>query len=303
MGVIAVADREGGYSYENQGDLEAIAPAVMHALHNNMAEEALSYAYEDLQVHSEELHVSNEELQTQTEQLHESNEALHASEEHYRMLFTNMTEAFYFVEIIYDKNGKPYDYRFLEVNPAYELIMGVKKEQMLGKSLYEVYPGVNPITIEKYNEIVLSRKSAHFEIFSQVVTDKYLDVYAFSPEKGKLAVIIRDITERKQMEDVLHENEARRKVAEAIEAERQRLFSVLETLPAMICLLTHDYHYAYTNRTFREKFGEPGTRHCYECCFGLIEPCEFCEAYKILETQYFTNWTRKSSNFITISTI
>ena len=62
----------------------------------------------------------------------------------------------------------------------------------------------------------------------------------------------------------------------AVLDERQRLFDVLETLPAMVCLLTPDHHYAYTNRTFREKFGEPGTRHCYECCFGLIEPCEFC---------------------------
>ena len=54
------------------------------------------------------------------------------------MLFTNMTDAFYLVEVIYDKDGKPCDYRFLEVNPAYELNIGIKKEQMLGKSLIEV---------------------------------------------------------------------------------------------------------------------------------------------------------------------
>lgn len=200
MGLIAVADREGGYSYEHQVDLEAIAPAVMHALHNNMSEEALSDAYENLQVHSEELNVSNEELLSQSEQLHESNKALHESEEHYRMLFKNMTEAFYFVEIIYDKEGKPCDYRFLEVNPAYELLMGVKKEQMLGRSLFEVFPNANPTTFEKYNEIAISGKSANFEVFSQAVNNRYLDVYAFSPEKGKLAVIFRDITERKLVE-------------------------------------------------------------------------------------------------------
>ena len=118
-----------------------------------------------------------------------------------------MTEAFYLVEVIYDKNGKPYDYRFLEINPAYERMMGITSEQMLGRSLFEVFPNANPITIEKYNEIALSRKSAHFEIFSQVVTSKYLDVYAFSPEKGKLAVIFRDITKRKRMEEALEESE------------------------------------------------------------------------------------------------
>ena len=69
MGVIAVADREGGYSYEQHEDLEAIAPAIMQALHRKMSEDALCEAYEDLQVHSEELHVSNEELRFQSEEL------------------------------------------------------------------------------------------------------------------------------------------------------------------------------------------------------------------------------------------
>ena len=94
-----------------------------------------------------------------------------------------MTEAFYLAEIIYDKNGKPYDYHFLEVNPAYELIMGVKSEQILGKSLLEVYPNVNPITLEEYDKIAISGQSAHFEIFSEVANSKYLDVYVFSPAK------------------------------------------------------------------------------------------------------------------------
>jgi PAS domain S-box-containing protein len=173
-------------------------------------EEKLREAYENLQVQSEEfqaqseeIQVQNEELQSQTEELQEFNEALRKSEEHYRMLFTNMTEAFYLTDIIYDKDGKPCDYRFLEVNPAYELNMGVKKEQMLGKSLLEVFPNVNPLTLEKYYEIAVSSQSENFEVFSQVANDKYLDIYAFSPEKGKLAVIFRDITERKQAEEKL----------------------------------------------------------------------------------------------------
>ena len=56
IGLIAVADREGGYSCEQQEDLEAIAPAVMQALQRKRSEEALREAYEKIQVHSEELH-------------------------------------------------------------------------------------------------------------------------------------------------------------------------------------------------------------------------------------------------------
>ena len=56
-------------------------------------------------------------------------EILQESEKRYRTLFTNMTEGFYLAEIICDKDGKPYDYRYLEINPAYELITGIKRER------------------------------------------------------------------------------------------------------------------------------------------------------------------------------
>ncbi|AKB83500.1 Phytochrome, two-component sensor histidine kinase [Methanosarcina barkeri 3] len=106
-----------------------------------------------------------------------------------------------------------------------------------------------------------------------------------------------DITERKRAEEALLESEARRKVAEAVVVERRRLFDVLETLPTMICLLTPDHHYAFTNRSFREKFGEYSeNQHCYELRFGFTRPCEFCEAYKVLETGQPHNWEVTTQN-------
>ena len=48
----------------------------------------------------------------------------------------------------------------------------------------------------------------------------------------------------------MRENEARLKVAEALESERKRFFDVLETLPFLICLLTTDHHIAFANRSF-----------------------------------------------------
>ena len=86
-----------------------------------------------------------------------------------------------------------------------------------------------------------------------------------------------DITETKQAQA-------------SIQSERQRLFDVLETLPALICLLKADHHVAFANRGFREKFGEAGGRHCYDYCFGLSQPCEFCEAYQVLETGQPHSW-------------
>lgn len=76
----------------------------------------------------------------------------------------------------------------------------------------------------------------------------------------------------------------------AMLGEWRRLFDVLETLPVMICLLTPDYHVAFANRSFREKFGESNGRHCYEYCFGRTEPCEWCESYKVLRTGRPHEW-------------
>ncbi|MFB3766638.1 MAG: PAS domain-containing protein, partial [Methanotrichaceae archaeon] len=100
----------------------------------------------------------------------------------------------------------------------------------------------------------------------------------------------RDITDRKHAEEVLQESEARRKVAEAVEAERNRLFDVLEKLPIMVCLLTPDYHVAFANRNFIREFGESHGRHCYEYCFGRSEPCDFCESYNVLKTGQPHHW-------------
>ncbi len=105
-----------------------------------------------------------------------------------------------------------------------------------------------------------------------------------------LVLVFRDITERRRTEELLRQSEARRQVVEAVEAERRRLYDVLETLPAMICLLTPDYGVAFANRSSREKFAESDGRRCYEYRFGLSRPCDFCESYQVLETGRPHHW-------------
>jgi PAS domain S-box-containing protein len=78
--------------------------------------------------------------------------------------------------------------------------------------------------------------------------------------------------------------EEEQKLALSIQAERQRLYDVLETLPSMVSLLRPDHHVAFANRSFREKFGQPGDRRCFEMRFGRSEPCENCETFLPLTT-------------------
>ena len=77
----------------------------------------------------------------------------------------------------------------------------------------------------------------------------------------------------------------RRRSQEALLEERQRLYSVLDALPAAIYLTAPDHIIRFANRTFREALGAWQGRRCYEIMYGRNEPCEVCPAQEVLETQ------------------
>ena len=85
------------------------------------------------------------------------------SEGRYRMLFEAMTEGFALHEIICDDQGRPRDYRFLQVNPAFERLTGLKAADIVGRTLYEVLPQAESLWVERYGSVALTGQPAHFE--------------------------------------------------------------------------------------------------------------------------------------------
>ena len=217
-------------------------------------------------------------------------EALRESEAKYRDLFETVQEVFYIDRLIYDEQGNVVDWIFEDLNPAGFEILGLKDiDEAKGKRGSEVLGlEVASFYLPMIEKARRSSKAVTFQYHSPYVDKEFLTSYIVRGDR--LISTQMDATERKQMEDVLRESESRRNVAEAVDAERHRLFNVLETLPVMIWLLTPDYHVAFVNRSFREKFGESGGRHCYEYRFGLTKPCEFCESYKVFETGQPHHW-------------
>ena len=106
-------------------------------------------------------------------------------DETYRLLFNGMPAGYALHEIICDSDGKPCNYRFLDVNPAFESITGLQREDITGKTVIEVLPQIEKYWIETYGDVALSGKSIRFEHYSCAM-DKYLKYRLTVTGKGNL---------------------------------------------------------------------------------------------------------------------
>jgi two-component system cell cycle sensor histidine kinase/response regulator CckA len=127
---------------------------------------------------------------------------LKRKEEKLRLLFQEMISGFALHEIILDEEGKPCDYRFLEVNPAFEKLTGLKGEEIIGRNVTEVLPGIEPYWIEAYGKVALTGSPTRFENYSQAL-DRHYAVTAYCPQAGQFAVVFNDVTDRKRVEEDL----------------------------------------------------------------------------------------------------
>jgi PAS domain S-box-containing protein len=133
-------------------------------------------------------------------------EVLRESEEKFRLLFRHMTAGSALHELEYDIAGNPVDYRILDVNPAFERILGQKREEVIGKTGREAYGADAPPFLDTYARIVASGRPEEFEVYFAPM-NKHFAISAYSPEAGRFATIFEDITDRKRAEEVLKESE------------------------------------------------------------------------------------------------
>ena len=130
--------------------------------------------------------------------------SLRESEEQYRLLATQMHLGLALHEIICDETGNPVDYKFLSVNDSFEDITGLKREDIIGKTVTSVLPNTESYWIETYGRVAQSGQAINFEQYSKSL-ERYYSINAFSPKKGQFAVIFEDITKRKRLEEDLSE--------------------------------------------------------------------------------------------------
>ncbi len=147
------------------------------------------------------------ELKQREAERRQADEALQRSEERYRSLFDSIDEGFCVVEMQFDQN-KAIDYRFLEVNPMFEQQTGFK--QATGKLMSEFIPNLEESWYEIYGKVALTGEPIRFENAAEAL-NRWFDVYAFrveEPEKRKVAILFRDISDRKRIEAELRQKNA-----------------------------------------------------------------------------------------------
>ena len=150
-------------------------------------------------------------------------DALSESERKYRLLFENMTSGFAVHKMIYDEQGKPVDYRYLEINPAFEKLTGIPINVLLGRTVKEIMPNTESYWVETFGRVAVTGEPIAYINFAREL-DRYYDTYVFSPEKDIFAVVFNDITEKiRAQEEVQTLNEELKQRVRELESSNAEL--------------------------------------------------------------------------------
>ncbi len=125
---------------------------------------------------------------------------LENSEIHLKKYFTGLPMGLALHEVECDESGKPINYKFLDVNPAFEQLLGVAAKDVIGKSVLDVFPETEEYWISTWGQVALDGKPRHLEKFFSSM-GSYYDAYAFCPQHGQVVVAFADVTERREAEE------------------------------------------------------------------------------------------------------
>ncbi|MFC0252273.1 PAS domain-containing hybrid sensor histidine kinase/response regulator [Massilia consociata] len=144
-------------------------------------------------------------------------EKLRASEERYRTLFESVDQGFCILEMIFDAQERPVDYRFLEMNPMFEQHTGLRNA--VGRTAKELIPTLDSFWFETYGRVARSGEPVRFENEAPAM-QRWFDVYATrlgGPGSRRVALLFSDITRRKESEATL-----RKLASDLAEADRRK---------------------------------------------------------------------------------
>ncbi|GAB4273756.1 HD domain-containing phosphohydrolase [Thermincola ferriacetica] len=115
---------------------------------------------------------------------------------------------------VLNNRGEPEDYIFLEVNPAFELMTGLQKNDILGKRVTEVLPGIRSGSfdwVSFYGQVALTGEKQEIIHYAEPL-DRWYRITAISSPKQHIVTFLQDISDEikqiKEREDLLQRLQA-----------------------------------------------------------------------------------------------
>ena len=140
------------------------------------------------------------------------------------------------------------DWRFTYLNPRAEQTLRLKREDILGESLWEVYPGLAGSEFEReYRQVVDEGVARSFTSYYPN-HDRWYEVHAY-PASGGLAVYFRDVSER--MRDAAD----RERLAAKSERDRRIYHAALSNTPDLVYVFDLDHRFIYANESLLGMWG------------------------------------------------
>ena len=117
------------------------------------------------------------------------------SESQWRMLFEKITDGFFIAEMVRDADRRVVDWRFVEMNEAWELGSGLRRADCRGRTVREVIPSIEQVWIDNFGAVADSGRSA---AFSQIVSElqRSYEVRAFPLDAERIAILFVEVSER-----------------------------------------------------------------------------------------------------------
>jgi len=133
-----------------------------------------------------------------TDEIH-TETALKISQLNYKQIFDSMFEMFQIIELIYDENNTAVDYYYRQVNPAFEKLVQLKSEEIIGKRVKDLFGIVEDTWLKAYESVDKTGEPVYLEEYGEEL-DKHYQISAWKTEDHFIAIIFKDITKRKKDE-------------------------------------------------------------------------------------------------------
>ncbi|MCV6799198.1 PAS domain S-box protein [Achromobacter ruhlandii] len=160
--------------------------------------------------------------------------ALRRSGERWRAMFDGMQEAFFLSEALRDARGRIVDFRFIEVNPAFERQSGMKEGDTLGHTLREMIPGVPDQILDTFAQVVETGEPAQFEFAVPSPQTAWYEARARREGENQMMALFLDVTARKTAEAELWEGQHRKNFVLAL-GDRMRELQQQAAIEQLAC--------------------------------------------------------------------